>query len=501
LAGDGKNALVTTRLDHLSPPRPYAARAGIIAAWATTCVVVAWLDTRYGTKAVAGTTAGAGLLLLVRVRAYGVLLGLALVGCLNGVPGVDVNPGSNSISHTQDVFALAIVGGSLYVAASHRVQQRSQVQRALYVVCSLLFIWWTITWARTAIFGVVPASLAARFARDFAYFAITLPLLCDVFVTYPRLRRQLLWTMGVFGSVFAAAQIVRSQTHVDLNFILHSSLLTNVDGTTRVYSSMTMLVRAAFALSLGALIVGPTPRARRWAIAPTVFFGISMVLQLTRAAYFGAAAGFLVAGAIWWFRRSTERNVARKQLILVPILVAFLVGATSAVSAGERDLISKVTTRAFAGYSDVSNTSGTVAVRTHVASEMLTVLGGAWPIGLGFQHPDAHPYRTLPNGSIRDPDLGVLNAVMLMGVIGAILVYLPLLVVLRALTRRSGESRAGPGVEWLRLGGTIWIIGVLASSITLVELFSFGGLELSATMLALAASVAIPRTTGGAPST
>jgi hypothetical protein len=479
---------VTTRLDHLSAPRPHAARVGIVAAWALTCVTVAWLDTRYGAKAVAGTTAAVALLLLVRARAFGVLLGLALVGCLNGFPGVDVDPGGNSISHTQDVFALAIIGGSLYVAASRRVQRRSHVQHALYVVCALLFIWWTITWARTVIFGVVPASLAARFARDFAYFAITLPLLCDVFVTYPRLRRQLLWTMGVFAS----------QTHVDLNFILHSGLLTNVDGTTRVYSAMTMLVRAAFPLSLGALIVGPTPRVRRWAIAPTVLFGISMVLQLTRAAYFGAAAGFLVAGAIWWFRRSSERNVARKQLILVPILLAFLIGATSAVSAGERDLISKVATRAFAGYSDVSNTSGTVAVRTHVANEMLSVLGGQWPVGLGFQHPGAHPYPSLPNGSIRDSDLGVLNAVMLMGVVGAILVYLPLVVVLRALTRRSEGSRAGPGVEWLRLGATIWIIAVAASSITLIELFSFGGLELSATMLALAASVSIPRAASSA---
>jgi hypothetical protein len=124
---------------------------------------------------------------------------------------------------------------------------------------------------------------------------------------------------------------------------------------------------------------------------------------------------------------------------------------------------------------------------------MLHVLGNDWPVGLGFQHPSAHPYPTLPSGSIRDPDLGVLNAVMLMGVVGAILVYLPALIVLRALTKRPREREAALGEEWLRLGATIWIIAVVASSITLIELFSFGGLELSATMLALAVSAAVGR--------
>jgi hypothetical protein len=464
-----------------------------VVVWFVVCVACAWLDTRYGAKAVAATAAAAFLALLVRLRAFGVLLGLALAGALNGFPGVDVNPGGNAISHAQDVFALAIIAGSLYVVASGKVAPRTQLQRSLYVACGALALWWLLTWARTVIFNIIPASLAARFARDFLYFAVTLPLLADVLVTYPRLRRQLFWTLGVAASIFALAQIIRSQTHHNVNFILHSHLLTTFQGSTRVYSPMTMLVRAAFALSLGTLILGPSARARRRAVAPTVLFGVSMILQLTRAAYFGAAVGFLLAGAVWWFRRSTLRDVVRKQLILVPVLLALLVGATAAVSAGERHLISKVATRAVGGYSDVSNTSGTVAVRTQVAHEMLHVLGNDWPVGLGFQHPSAHPYPTLPSGSIRDPDLGVLNAVMLMGVVGAILVYLPALIVLRALTKRPREREAALGEEWLRLGATIWIIAVVASSITLIELFSFGGLELSATMLALAVSAAVGR--------
>jgi hypothetical protein len=221
-----------------------------------------------------------------------------------------------------------------------------------------------------------------------------------------------------------------------------------------------------------------------------------MILQLTRAAYFGAAVGFLVAGAIWWFRRGTMRRVVRKQLILVPLLLALLVGITATVSSGERHLISKVATRVTGGFSDVNNTSGTVAVRTHVASQMLQILDGDWPVGLGFQHPQAHPYPTLPNGSIRDPDLGILNVIMLMGALGAVLLYLPVLLVFRAVVRTSAVREGHADAETLRLGTTIWIVAVIASSITLGELFSFGGLELSAMMLALAVSVAVPRYAG-----
>jgi len=479
--------------------RPYLGRAGAIAAWIAVCVGVAWLDTHYGAKAVAATAAVAAISLLARGRAYGVLLGIALVGALNGIPGWNVNPDNNSIGHVQDVFALAILLGSLYVVMSGRVSTRSQLQRALYTVCAAFALWWILTWARTTIFGVVPASLAARFARDFLYFALTLPLLCDVFITYPRLRRQVMWTLGVAAAIFATAQIVYSQTHANLNFIIHSRLTTSFEGTTRVYSSMTLLVRASFALSLAALILAPSPRARRWAIVPTALFGLSMILQLTRAAYVGAAVGVLVAGAVWWFRAGHVRDVVRKRLIVVPMLLALLVGATAAVSSGERHLISKIATRAVGGYSDVNNTSGTVAVRTHVAGEELAVLGGDWPVGLGFQHPQAHPYPTLPNGSIRDTDLGVLNIVMLMGALGAILLYLPVLIVLRALVKRRSDPQGDMEPEWLRFGAALWIVAVITSSLTLTELFSFGGLELSAVILALAVSVAAP--TYAAPGT
>jgi len=222
-------------------------------------------------------------------------------------------------------------------------------------------------------------------------------------------------------------------------------------------------------------------------------FGVAMLLQLTRAAYFGAAVGFLLAGAIWWFRRGPARRLARKQLVIVPLVAACILTLGAAVSSTERHVVSTVSTRALAGLSDVSSTSGTVQTRVGLGKQMLDLLGQSWPSGLGFIHPAAHSYPDLPGGSIRNTDLGVLNALMTMGAVGAILLYLPLLLVLRGLCRPAPLPSSAYEDEWLRLGTTIWIIGTIASSITLVDLFSFGGLEITAVVLAMATSVVASR--------
>lgn len=73
---------------------------------------------------------------------------------------------------------------------------------------------------------------------------------------------------------------------------------------------------------------------------------------------------------------------------------------------------------------------------------------------------------------------------MTIGVVGAVLMLLPLVVVLvtsmlAVRTDRSAER------AWLNHGGQIWIVATLFSSVTLVTLFSKGGVALSATFLAV----------------
>jgi hypothetical protein len=478
-----------------SPARFLSAQAQTLSALGVllVCALTGWLSVQYGGKAIAVSLAAVGTAALVRARAFGVLVGLALLIDLNGLPGVNVNPGGMNIARLQDASGVVLLASVAYVVASGKVTRRTPLQRSLYLCSGALVGWWLITWAKTGMLDGVPPTLAAKFARDFLYFALTLPLLCDVLVTYPRLRRQMLRTAGAGALIYAVAQIAQSGGHVSLNFILHPELSAVVQGTTRIYSPMNTLVRAGFALSCGALILGPTRGLRQRGLVAALVFGTAMLLQLTRAAYFGAAVGFVVAGTIWWFRRGPIRGIARKRLIVVPLLAAVVLALGAAVSPSERHVFSTVATRAVTGLSDVNSTSGTVGYRVSVSRQMLRLLGQDWPIGLGFIHPSAHPYPNLPGGSIRNSDLGVLNVLMTMGAVGAILLYLPVLLVLHALSRAASAPEAVAD-EWLRLGATIWAIGTIASSITLVDLFSFGGLEVTACMLAVATSVVASRT-------
>ena len=68
---------------------------------------------------------------------------------------------------------------------------------------------------------------------------------------------------------------------------------------------------------------------------------------------------------------------------------------------------------------------------------MLVVLGPAWPIGLGFLHPAIHYVAGLPEGSIRNSDLGLMQVLMTMGVLGLALLLSIVLV------------PAGSAVRWL----------------------------------------------------
>jgi len=116
-------------------------------------------------------------------------------------------------------------------------------------------------------------------------------------------------------------------------------------------------------------------------------------------------------------------------------------------------------------------------VRESVLKTMKAYLGEKWLTGLGFVPPSTHYFEGLPHGSIRDSDLGVFNAVMTMGAIGAALIYLPVVAVLSDCLRRRASQEAGEH-SWLRYGGAIWIVATLVTSVTLVTLFSTSGLVL-----------------------
>jgi hypothetical protein len=143
-----------------------------------------------------------------------------------------------------------------------------------------------------------------------------------------------------------------------------------------------------------------------------------------------------------------------------------------------------VSERARSTIDDLRGSTGNVGYRFELADEMVTLLDNRWPVGLGFWHPDVRPVSSLPGGSIRNGDTGVLNAVMTMGVVGAVLLYLPLVTLFFATMRRRRDiSPVARRDQWFFFGAATWILYAVMSSGSLVTLFGVPGLVLTATLL------------------
>jgi hypothetical protein len=111
-------------------------------------------------------------------------------------------------------------------------------------------------------------------------------------------------------------------------------------------------------------------------------------------------------------------------------------------------------------------------------------LGGHALLGLGFIDPRDQYDPSLPYGSIRNSDVGILNVVMTMGVVGAVLYYLPLLTVGVALAIRGWRGCSNT-IAWIGLGSFAWCVTAAVTSPTLVTLFSPTGVVSAAAMLGL----------------
>ena len=105
---------------------------------------------------------------------------------------------------------------------------------------------------------------------------------------------------------------------------------------------------------------------------------------------------------------------------------------------------------------------------------MLKVLGGHWPLGLGFLSPHTNYFPELPQGSIRNTDVGVLNSLMTVGLLGTVLLYFVPICLLFALLARGGRHLQRDSFLWI--GGMLWLFIVLITSYTLGGLASVSGL-------------------------
>jgi hypothetical protein len=230
-----------------------------------------------------------------------------------------------------------------------------------------------------------------------------------------------------------------------------------------------------------------------------------IILQVTRAEYFGFGLGTAAVCVAWAIQGRTpgqapfRGRVAAGTAALVLIIMALIV-----IPVAEDSTVGAASHSVTSGIESLQNGTGTVATRENEASAILGAVNGRWLAGLGFWSPSSHYFAGVPAGEIRNSDVGVLNLYATEGVVGVLLLYVPLLGLLmvimafpswggfNASAHGSPEIGEGQGAHaWLLLGTGIWLATVLASSVTLVDLFSRPGCALAGHVIGLGLAILV----------
>jgi hypothetical protein len=439
------------------------------------------------------TSHGPELLLALAVAAGFIALALwnravtvavLLLAILNGFPLVDfesfVAPGS---FRPNDLFVMILVAclGLWSIRNPVRPIPRYVVLARWWAAAFLT--WWLVTLLRSS--PSVPLLHASLFGRDFLYFGLLVPALLGVGWR----REELLLMARVLGAatvIFAVGAIVTSLGVADLTFITHPNLTASFEGLTRLYAPMNDLVVLGFAAGIGLALLAPEVRLQRLGWGLALLMGIEFALQLTRAAYLAALVAVVATIGLWLYQRDAVSLRMRPRVLALVLSLVLLVGAFTFVGGGANGgAIGAVVNRATSSLSDVQSRGENVRYRLDVAARMKTVLGNEWPIGLGFLHPSYRYIPDLPDGSIRNSDLGVSNSLMTMGMIGTILLYLPLVYAIVALQRARTRRRSAPSDGWLVYGIAAWLLIAVAASATLSTLFTVNGLVLTGFVVSL----------------
>jgi hypothetical protein len=427
----------------------------------------------------------------------GPFVALMILVIMNSVPVVNLSRRLVGSFGIQDCAVLALVAG-LYWYRGEIVGGRERRVARIAAIWSACFVaWWVITFAHSVLLDGIPIRYAASYGRDFLYFAILLPLAVRAQLPLRSVRHGA-WLLMAGVVAFAVGQLVSGLSGHELSWLVHTVLSNKTSGQLRVYSPMSDVVSTCLIFMVAWLFAGGVSRRRVPAAALVTLLAVSVVLQLTRSNYAAMIVALVMGVAVHLIRGgSFTAVIVRVAMAVLVVTVAVIVLGTAKVgNSGIGGVASRVAERAESGVSDFASSSGSFGYRTQLDATMLHILGSQWPIGLGFLDPNAHYVAGLPEGSIRNSDLGVFNALMTMGVIGAFFIYAPLLYGFGELLR-AAQSRRRLGLSerrWIAYGGAAWIAWALVGSWNLVVLFSVTGLVVTALVLgSLAQTTAVAR--------
>jgi hypothetical protein len=247
---------------------------------------------------------------------------------------------------------------------------------------------------------------------------------------------------------------------------------------------MASVVTAVAAFGVGIAALARTVSTRAMALAVVLVAAVATALQFVRAIYFGMAIGFLLGTLLWTVQVGPISARIRRLagVVLAGLLIVYSTLELSGYEPSPASPVAAIEDRISVGGEDVANRTGTFGYRFDAGDALVDAVGGRWPIGAGFLDPNYVYVPGIPQGSIRNPDLGVLNGLATIGLVGVVLLYAPLAVAVAYLAGTAPYLRLDEAGDqpWALYGATVWLLAVGAASVTLVTLFNVPGLVLVA---------------------
>jgi hypothetical protein len=429
----------------------------------------------YGGPVAYGLLIGLPLLAWLALLRPGLAVGGLWLAALNGIPLLNIQSGIGQFKPT-DLATIAIV----LMAGRNLLVTRRPIPRlptGLSVACALFGLWWMITFFRSLSAGIPPVD-AFFFGRDFLSLVILIPA-AWVVLSEPKAWRECVCVILAGTGIYSLAYIGGSLGLISASSFTHPTLVLNFGSVQRIYTPMNDLVIAVAVFSTAVVVTTRANRATPLVALLAATTLVAFFLQLTRANYLSMALGALIAIVIALTRGAELRRVlARRASVALAIVGIFFFGVIGLGSRGVPTGV--VSQRISSGLANFNEGSGTVAYRVKLYHRMFSILGPEWPVGLGFLHPKDRYFPDLPEGSIRNSDVGLMNAVMTIGVLGLAL----LLAIFLTAARHVAKTRA-QRPPWVVVGLFAWLTVVAAGSPTLVTLFSATGILSTALTLVL----------------
>lgn len=473
--------------------------AFLVAALGLAAIATGWLIATGHEKVVAALVVIVAVVVLA-ARAPGPLAALLLLAALNGIPIINLNGRLPGGAYFDDVAAAALALLLYAYGDRTRTPRQARVIRAATIWSACFVAYWLLTLARSVLSDGIPLLKAAVYGRDFLYFAILLPLALRARFPSGSLRAGA-WVLLPGVAIYAFGATVISLTGVTIGWLVHPGIVDTTSfssvGATRVYASMSHLVNTCLIFTV-AFLLSPSARGRRWPVgAFALLLSVTVLLQLGRANYFGLGVALIAGTSVYALRYGSLANTVLRATVGLVLILTFVIAFAGNIKTGTGNtpVVSAVLARVTTGVSNLSQSNGTVGYRETLDRQLLHTLGQNWPIGLAFLNPSVHYVVGAPGGIIRNTDTGVFNILMTMGLLGVVLIYAPLAYGTRELLRaaRSTQKQLRDSPPWLIYGGVAWIAWAVASSPTLVLLFSIPGIVVAALVLGLLGQITTGR--------